>query len=65
MKDWAHHAHDDAVRAAHMTSHMLHERSFWGIVLILAMLTGLLAMIAFFGDDSLMDYRNMPVPLRL
>lgn len=46
-----HRLHDEGAKITHMTGHMLHERSFWGILAILAVLTLLFTLIIMFGDE--------------
>jgi len=62
VKSWMHHVHDDAVRVAHYTNHMFHEKSFWGIVAIIALLAGLFTLIAFSGNETFLDYQSVPMP---
>jgi hypothetical protein len=63
IKTWAHHVHDNAGKVAHMTTRMIHERSFWGMVLILALIAGMFAMVILLGDNTVfMDYRTVPMP---
>jgi hypothetical protein len=63
IKTLTHHIHDNAVKGAHMTRHMLHEQSFWGIVLILARIAGMFVMVVLLGDsNAFMDYRTVPMP---
>lgn len=61
IKHWMHHVHDDAVKVAHSTEHMLHEKSFWGIVLILALLAGFFTAIVLFGNAAGTEFYNSPM----
>lgn len=61
IKNWMHHVHDDAVKVAHYTEHMLHEKSFWGIVLILALVAGLFTAIVLFGNAVGTELYNNPM----
>jgi len=57
---WAHSFHDHSTKAVHYTGHLLHEKSFWGILVVVALLTGLLALIALLGGN--IDAKNFTVP---
>ncbi len=53
LKHWMHHVHDGSVKATHFTGHLLHERSFWGILAILMLIAGLFALVVIFGTESM------------
>jgi hypothetical protein len=57
---WMHHFHDGSVKAAHYTGHLFHEKAFWSIVVILALITGLFTLIAFNGNDTTMQNYYFP-----
>ena len=58
FKHWMHHLHDDGVRVAHFTGHMLHEKSFWGILAIVAVMITLFTLVVLFGEDAMEGYRG-------
>ena len=62
LKHWIHHFHDSSARAVHSASHLLHEKSFWGIFGILALIVGLLTLIAFLGRTTTLQNYGVPVP---
>ena len=62
FKNWMHDVHDDTLKAAQNTGQMLHQKSFWGIVAIVALIVSLFMLIAFFGDNTIMDYQTPPLP---
>lgn len=55
-----HHFHDGSVRAAHYTAHLLHEKNFWKMTAILAVIGGLFALLVFFGNDIQMQNYSIP-----
>jgi hypothetical protein len=57
-----HHFHDGGVRAVHYTGHMLHEKTFWAILGILALVAGLFTLIVLYGGDVTMQHYSVPVP---
>ena len=60
LRHWAHNFHGHSAKAAHYTGHLLHEKSFWGILIVAALLTGLLILIASLGDN--IDAKTFTVP---
>ena len=60
IKHWMHHLHDSTAKVAHLTGHMLHEKNFWGIVAILAMIAGLFALIMLHGGHAPLRYYATP-----
>lgn len=62
MRHWMHHFHDGSVKAAHFTGHLLHEKSFWAIVGILALITGVFALLVYLGSEAPMQDYRMPMP---
>ena len=62
LKHWMQHFHDNSVKATHYAGHLLHERSFWGIAGFLALIVGLLVLIAFFGNASTLQDYGAPSP---
>jgi hypothetical protein len=63
VKQWMHLLHDESVRIAHFTEHLVHEKAFWaflGIVTVMALLFSLLLLL---GDENAIDYRAYPFPL--
>lgn len=61
-KHWMHNFHDSGVKAAHFTGHLLHEKSFWAIMGILALIVGIFTLLVFLGSHApLQDYRA-PIP---
>ena len=60
LKNGMHHLHDGSVKAMHYTGHLLHEKSFWAIVAITALIVGLFTMIILFGSDTTMQNYSIP-----
>ena len=60
LKNGMHHFHDGSVKAVHFTGHLLHEKSFWAIVAILALIVGLFTLLVLFGSGTPMQ--NYPIP---
>ena len=61
-RHWVRHFHDGSVKAVHYTGHLLHEKSFWAIMIILALITGIVALLAYLSSEApIQDYR-MPIP---
>ncbi|MEE9368388.1 MAG: hypothetical protein V3V05_05940 [Pontiella sp.] len=52
LKTGMHHFHDDSVNAMHYIGHLLHEKSFWAIVAITALIVGLSSLIILFGSGN-------------
>ena len=48
--------------AAHYTGHLFHEKSFWGILVVVALIAGLLLLITLLGDN--IDMKNFTTPYR-
>ncbi len=63
MRHWMHHFHDGSVKAARYTGHLLHEKSFWGIVVILTLIAGVLTLMALFGSGAVLQNYSMPYGL--
>ena len=60
FKHWMHVMHDDGVKVLHFSSHVLHEKSFWGIVAILGLLAILVTLVVMFGElEPMEEYRFM------
>lgn len=51
IRHWMHLVHDEGVKVASMSNHVLHEKSFWSILLILGMLALLFTLIARYGGE--------------
>ncbi|MCF7816446.1 MAG: hypothetical protein K9M54_01075 [Kiritimatiellales bacterium] len=62
IQNWMHHAHEGSTKVAHFTSHLFHEKNFWAIVAIVALIAGLFALIAYFGSDVAMNHYRVPLP---
>ena len=60
LKQWFDHVHDGRVKAAHYAGHLLHTKSFWGILAILALIIGMLAALILFGVNT--PLRNYTIP---
>lgn len=61
IKEWMHQLHDETVKAAHFTGHMVHEKAFWGILAILAMIAALFTLVVLFGSSTAHDF-SLPIP---
>jgi hypothetical protein len=55
-----HHFHDSSVNAMHYIGHLLHEKSFWAIVAITALIVGFFTMIILFGSGTTMQNYSSP-----
>jgi hypothetical protein len=62
VRQWMHLMHDEGVRVAHVSMHVLHEKSFWGIVSILAVLALLLTLIVLLGEKLPAYEYGIPSP---
>ncbi|VGO19169.1 hypothetical protein [Pontiella sulfatireligans] len=62
VRIWMHQMHDGTVKAAHATGHMFHEKAFWGIVLIAALLAGLFTAIVLLGNNAVLPRYSVPMP---
>lgn len=62
IRDWMHHAHERSTKAARFTSHLLHERNFWAVIAIVALIAGLFVLIAYFGSSMAMSNYGVPAP---
>ena len=60
LKHWVHQFHDGSVKVAHYTGHMLHEKAFWAILAILALIAGIFTMLVFFGNSPMMQNYGVP-----
>ncbi|MEA2069127.1 MAG: hypothetical protein U9P12_08005 [Verrucomicrobiota bacterium] len=61
-RHWMHLLRKDGAKVAHMAGHMLHEKSFWGILAILAMIALLVTLVVLFGTDVHMQEYGIPIP---
>lgn len=61
-KHWMHNAHDGSIKAAHFTGHLLHEKSFWAILGILALIAGTFALLVFLGNNAPLQNYRVPLP---
>ena len=60
FKHWMHVMHDDGAKVLHFSNHVLHEKSFWGIVAILGLLAILVTLVVMFGElEPMEEYRFM------
>jgi hypothetical protein len=64
LKHWMHHFHDSGVRAIRYAGHLMHEKSFWGMLGILVLIAGLLTLIVFFGRTTTVQSYGVPTPYR-
>jgi hypothetical protein len=60
LKTGMHHFHDSSVNARHYIGHLLHEKSFWGIMAITALIVGLITMIILFSSGTTMQNYSTP-----
>ena len=60
LKNGMHHVHDGSVKAVHFVGHLLHEKSFWGILALIALFAALLTLAALFGNDATMKNYHIP-----
>ncbi len=61
FRQWMHHVHSGTVKATHFTGHLLHEKSFWGILAILMLIAGLFTLVVLFGGDSIPQNYYLPL----
>jgi hypothetical protein len=62
IKHWVHQLHDEGARVARQGSHVFHERSFWGIVAIMAIIALLFALVVLFGNRFPIQHYGIPTP---
>lgn len=62
VKHWVHHFHDNSAKAVHYAGHLLHEKSFWAILAILALIAGIFTMIVLLGSDAPLQNYRIPLP---
>jgi hypothetical protein len=62
IKHWAHHLHDGGVRIFRQGEHVLHEKSFWGIVAIIAAAALLFALVVLLGNRFPPQQLGIPAP---
>ncbi|MEN7973528.1 MAG: hypothetical protein ABFR47_06800 [Verrucomicrobiota bacterium] len=63
FKHWMHQFHDGGIRVTHFTSHMLHEKIFWAILVFVLLVTGLLVLSVLYGGQNVtlpQIYNNTP-----
>lgn len=60
VRHWMHQLHDESAKVAHWTGYLLHEKSFWGIVAILAVLAGAFALLVLYGKQIPMLEYSVP-----
>ena len=61
VRNWMHQLHDGSAKMAHWTGHLFHEKSFWGIVAILAVLVAAFALMVFYGNRVPMEEFSVPI----
>ncbi len=52
--------HDERLKVARYMGYLLHEKSFWGMVAILALIAGMLTLIAWFGSNPILQNYYIP-----
>ncbi|VGO11644.1 hypothetical protein PDESU_00189 [Pontiella desulfatans] len=62
IRNWTHLIHDEGVKITHICVNLLHEKSFWGILAILAVLGLLFKLILLFGDKMPLREFGIPSP---
>jgi hypothetical protein len=60
VREWMHQLHDESAKVAHWTGHLLHEKSFWGIVAILAVLAVVFTLLVLYGKQLAMQEYSAP-----
>lgn len=60
LRHFIHHLHDEGAKIIHMTGHMLHEKTFWGIVGIVALIAALFALLVLWGNGPQVEYQIHP-----
>lgn len=61
FREWMHHLHDGSAKMAHWTGHLLHERSFWGMVTILAVIIAAFTLLVLYGKQLPMEEFSVPI----
>lgn len=59
LKHWMHQLHDEGIKIAHYTGHMVHEKSFWGILAFVLIAVALFTLLIATGNDTTLH--NMPI----
>ena len=62
FKHWAHHLHDEGARIIRLWEHVLHEKSFWGMVAIIAVAALLFALVVLLGNRFPSQQFGIPSP---
>ena len=63
LKHWMHLMHDEGVKIAHYTGHLLHEKAFWAFLGIIAAIAVIFSLLLLLGNDTAIEYRVFPYPL--
>ena len=57
---WMRQVHDESARIMHLTVRMVHEKEFWGMVGILALITALSTVLMHWGHNSMLEFQTYP-----
>lgn len=60
IKDALHHMHDSTVKATHATGHLFHEKTFWGILAIIALIALLFTLVVLYGSSNALPTTPLP-----
>lgn len=60
FKHWAHLFHDESTKVLNISNQMLHEKSFWGIVIITATIAIIFTILTLIAPDATKTYYNIP-----
>jgi len=61
IRHWMHLLHDESAKMTHWTGHLLHERSFWGILAISALIAAAFVLLILYGKQLPMEQYNVPI----
>ena len=60
IRNVLHHLHDGAAKATHATSHLFHEKAFWALLAVVALIAALFALVVIYGQGNVMPSTPMP-----
>lgn len=59
FKHMMHEVHDDGLKIAHYAEHAVHEKRFWGMVALIALLVSLFAFLIMMSGNA--NYQDAPM----
>ncbi len=63
FKHVMHQLHDERLKMMHSTSHLIHEKAFWGMILIAAAMVALFSLLILMGNDTAIEFQAYPYPI--